>query len=312
MSDSIPHDYLFKELLSAFTSDFLELFFPKLAAQIEPGSLRPINTELYPGWQRQRGRRADLVFEAKVRGRNAFFVIHVEHEARVSRRFPRRMFFYFARLLEKGKRVYPIVIYSYARPRKPGRFRYRLRVLGQKVLQFRFQVVQLNQLRWQDYLEGENPIVSALMARMQVEPADRPRVKAQCLRLLTHCHGRLEPGERETVSKFIDAYLRLDAAETCEFERYVEEFQGEERQLMREYVTTWRQEGREEGREEGRAEGLLQSLGDLVLHRFGMAGQEFLAQMRGETRCERLEGLFKAALTAPDLQTLQGIANRAR
>lgn len=37
---SIPHDYLFKELLTAFFQEFLERFVPELANYLEPGSLQ--------------------------------------------------------------------------------------------------------------------------------------------------------------------------------------------------------------------------------------------------------------------------------
>ena len=177
MADRIPHDYLFKELLSAFLHEFLQLFVPDLAAQLEPGSLRLLDKELYPEWLRQQGRRADLVAEAKLRGRKARFVIHLEHEAASRKRFPRRMFYYYARFHEKGKRVYPVVVYSYPRPRTPGRDHYKLRLFGKNILMFRFHVVQLNLLDWRDFLRHPNPLASALMVRMHIIPQHRPASK---------------------------------------------------------------------------------------------------------------------------------------
>jgi len=44
------------------------------------------------------------------------------------------------------------------------------------VLDFSFQAIQLNRLNWRDYLRQANPVASALMAKMNIASADRPRV----------------------------------------------------------------------------------------------------------------------------------------
>lgn len=123
MKERIPHDYLFKELLSPFFEHFLQLFVPQLAEQIEPGTLRLIDKELYPEWFRDRGRQADLL----------------EHESGSRKRLPRRMFLYYAHFHEKRRRIYPIVLYSYPRPLKPGRNRYSIKLCGARILTFCFQ-----------------------------------------------------------------------------------------------------------------------------------------------------------------------------
>ena len=47
-----------------------------------------------------------------------------------------------------------------------------------KVLEFNYQVIQLNRLNWRDFLDKPNPVASALMAKMDIAPKDRPKVKA--------------------------------------------------------------------------------------------------------------------------------------
>jgi predicted glycosyltransferase len=51
-------------------------------------------------------------------------------------------------------------------------------------LEFNYRVVQLNRLDWRDFLRQENPVAAALMSKMQIQPQERPQVKAECLRLL--------------------------------------------------------------------------------------------------------------------------------
>lgn len=130
-------------------------------------------------------READLVLKAKVRGKPSCLLIHVEHESSSRAHFPR------FHENEHWIPIYPIVVYSYRQPRVPGRDHYAIQVADLEVLHFRYRVIQLNQLRWQDYLNHSNPLACALMARMRIETADRPQVKLECLRLLLRL--RLDP-----------------------------------------------------------------------------------------------------------------------
>jgi hypothetical protein len=75
------------------------------------------------------------------------------------------------------------------------------------VLQFNFASIQLNRLNWRDYLEQQNPVAAALMSKMRIAPADRPKVKAECLRMLATL--RLNPARTRLISQFVDTYLRL-------------------------------------------------------------------------------------------------------
>ena len=50
---------------------------------------------------------------------------------------------------------------------------------GFEVLKFAYRLVQLNTLDWRAYLKSDNPIASALMAKMKIAERDRPRVKVE-------------------------------------------------------------------------------------------------------------------------------------
>jgi hypothetical protein len=84
------------------------------------------------------------------------------------------------------------------------------------ILEFNYSVIQLNRLAWREYLRQENPVAAALMAKMQIQPQDRPTVKLECLRLLTTL--RLDPARMQLISGFIDTYLRLNAQEEQRFQ----------------------------------------------------------------------------------------------
>ena len=72
------HDRLFKELLTTFFFEFLELFFPTLAALVDR-SQEPefLDKETYT----ESTREMDLVVRLRLLEGEAFFIVHAEHEA---------------------------------------------------------------------------------------------------------------------------------------------------------------------------------------------------------------------------------------
>ena len=144
----IPHDRLFKELLTTHFLQFLDLFLPELAASIEPGSLEFLDKELFADLPTGARQEADLVVCVRVRDQPAYFIIHLEHQAQPQPDFPRRMFTYFARLHERFREpVYPIVLFSHPGQRaEPGE--YVVAWAGLEVVRFRFRVLQLSRLAW--------------------------------------------------------------------------------------------------------------------------------------------------------------------
>jgi hypothetical protein len=131
--------------------------------------------------------------------------------------FNRRMFRYFARLHEThALPVYPIVIFSHDSPRRPEPDSYRVEFSDLLVLEFHYRVIQLNRLQWQDFVNQPNPVASALMAKMRIEPQERPTVKVECLRLLASLG--LNPAQIQLISGFIDTYLKLSQTEQVRFQ----------------------------------------------------------------------------------------------
>ncbi|WP_201027320.1 hypothetical protein, partial [Salmonella enterica] len=128
---------------------------------------------------------ADLVVRASFRNQDALFIIHTEHQSYSQPEFNRRMFTYFARLHEKfALPVYPVVIYSHDSPLTLEPNSYQVEFPGWKVLEFNYRVIQLNQLQWQDFVNQQNPVASALMSKMRMDAGERPTVKLMSLQLL--------------------------------------------------------------------------------------------------------------------------------
>ena len=118
----MDHDRLFKELLTHFFADFIDLFLPNVSAFLDrDAAIVPLDKEIFTDVTGGEKHEVDLVMKARFKGEDAFFLIHVENQSTPQPDFPRRMFGYFARLTEKyALPVYPVVVFSYDAPCAPN------------------------------------------------------------------------------------------------------------------------------------------------------------------------------------------------
>jgi predicted transposase/invertase (TIGR01784 family) len=246
----IDHDQLFKELLSTFFVEFLELFFPQVAAAIDPDSVSFLPQEYFADLTVGETKIVDLLAQVRLAGQDVGFLVHLEAQATSRAEFSRRMFFYFSRLHQKYlQAIYPIVVFSFDEPYREESQQYCVEFDDFKVMEFNFKAIQLNRLNWRDFLNQQNPAAAALMSKMRIDEADRPRVKVECLRLLATL--RLDPARTQLISGFVDTYLRLSVQEEQVFQESVGTLEGTEREGIMQIVTSWMEQGIAEGRAEG-------------------------------------------------------------
>jgi len=100
-TQKINHDRLFKELLSTFFIEFIELFFPEVANDLDPKSLQLLDKEVFTDVTSGEKHVVDLVAQVRFQGEESCFLIHIEVQSSSQAEFSRRMFRYFARLYEK-------------------------------------------------------------------------------------------------------------------------------------------------------------------------------------------------------------------
>ena len=118
---------------------------------------------------------------------------------------------------------------------------------GKTVLRFDYSVIQLNRLSWRDFVNKVNPVAAALMAKMRIEPQDRPKVLIQCARMLATL--KLDTARSELVWTFAESYLKLTAEETKQYEREFASLAAEEQETAIQLISSFRREGRHEGKE---------------------------------------------------------------
>ncbi|WP_043996265.1 DUF4351 domain-containing protein, partial [Microcystis aeruginosa] len=127
-----------------------------------------------------------------------------------------------------------------------------------KVLEFNYQVVQLNRLNWRDFLNQPNPVASALMAKMNIAEKERAKVKAECLRLLITL--RLDAARMQLISGFIDTYLNLNPVEEIQFQEEISTFSQPVQEGVMQITTSWMRQGIELGIEQGIERGIEQGI----------------------------------------------------
>ncbi|WP_413174191.1 Rpn family recombination-promoting nuclease/putative transposase [Anabaena azotica] len=303
MTESIDHDRLFKELISTFFIEFIDLFFPEVINYIDPASVTLLDKEIFTDITAGDKYEADLIAQVKFREEPSFFLIHIEAESTSRSRFDKRMFRYFARLHEKfDLPIYPIVIFSYDSPKKIASSNYQINFPDFEVLKFNYRVIQLNQLNWRDFLNRDNPVASALMSKMNIVPTDRPKVKAECLRLLVTL--KLNPAKMQLISGFIDTYLKLNQSEEQIFQTKLGSFKQEEQEKVMQIVTSWMQQGIEQGIDQG-----IQREKDLIVRlikrKLGTIDPKLEADVRG-LGIESIEVLGEALL---DFSTEEDLRN---
>jgi len=306
----IDHDRLFKELLTTFFWEFIDLFLPEVALYLNRDSIIFLDKELFTDVTMGERYEADIVAKCQFRGQESYFLVHLEHQAQAQTNFPRRMFRYFSCLYEKHNLpVYPIALFSSNYPLAPAPNYHQVAFPNQVVLQFNYSVIQLNQLNWRDFLQQENPAAVALMAKMKIEPQDRRRVKYECLRLLATL--KLNPAKMKLISGFVDTYLRLNAEEERLFKADIAAMNPENQEVVMQIVTSWMEEGIQQGLQQGIQQGQQAIIQRLLLKRIGNIRPELQAKI-SQLSLSQLEELAEAILdfsSPADLVTwLQGIS----
>ena len=255
----IDHDRLFKELIQTFFWEFIELFLPEILEYVEKDTLTFLPEEIFTDVTAGDKRKIDLLAQVKWQGQDSYFLIHLENQAYNQKEFERRMFHYFARLDAKYLLpIFPIVIFSYDEPKRPEKNQYTVNFPNRKILEFNYVAIQLNNLKWRNFLNQPNPVAAALMAKMDFAPEERVRVKLECLRMLVTL--QLNPAKMELISGFIDTYLRLNTTEEQQLETELKQANlVEEKQIM-EIVTSWMEKGIEQGIKQGIEQGIKQGI----------------------------------------------------
>ncbi len=75
------HDRLFKELITTFFVEFIELFFPEVRGYLEIASIEFLDKEVFTDVTAGERHEVDIIVKARFRGLETYFLILVENQA---------------------------------------------------------------------------------------------------------------------------------------------------------------------------------------------------------------------------------------
>ena len=312
----MDHDQLFKTVLQTYFQDFLQLFYPEVAGQVDFQSVHFLDKELFTNLPEGRRREPDIVAQIKTHdGSPEIVLVHVEVQLRRERDFEERMFQYYAMLwLRYRIPILPIVIYLRGGREGLVEEEYRVRLFGRERLRFRYESIRLAPLDAGEYLGKGNPLGAALAALMDRRKVGEP-VGLRALMM-----QRVAESDRDDARKFlllnlIETYFKLTAVQKESFSRLLSKKEFRE---AREMEVTWadeiREEGRKEGLEKGRHAGLVAGKRDTLLQqlatKFGSLPEETTFRVQAMESLDELDRYLGRVLSANSLDEM-GLGNSA-
>jgi hypothetical protein len=206
------HDQIYKRLITEFPFEFLQLFFSDLCEMLDEPLAEFTDKEMYADSKFPHSARGDVLLKARVRGLESFVLILVEPQSEPRAEFPLRLLHYTAGLqLRYDLPVFPIALLTYDEPKILHPNTLTLTVLGNRTVLFEYKVVQLNSMHWSEFKGAHNPILAALLVKMQMDDVERVEVEYESLRIMTLFE--LSWKQKEALVDFRNAYLNLSDTE---------------------------------------------------------------------------------------------------
>jgi hypothetical protein len=289
----VPQDQLFKDLLREFFREFLELFYPDVAAHLDFTRVTFLDKETFTDLPEGSQRTADLVARVySVEGEPELILVHVEVESQRRGEFPYRMWEYYSLLRLRHKiPVFPVVVYLAPGAGGLVEESYRETLFSRNILTFQYQAVGLPDLASDDYLERDNPLGPALGALMR--PGKSGRALRWALGLRQKAVVELDEARRSLLINLMQMYLPLNVEEEAEFRRIVGQPEFEE---VKQVVTIFEQRGIEQGKRDTLLRQLRRKFGDLP--------QDFVTKIEAVTAEAELDTLLERILTANSLDEM--------
>ncbi len=228
----MSHDQLFKDFLREFFREFMELFYPHIAARLDFSRTTLYDKELFTDLPQGRQREADVVAEVyTLDGEPETILLHVEIEGEWGRDFSARMDEYYKMLsLRYRKDIYPIAIFLTGGQGEIVKATHISSPFGEEVNRFTYSTVALSNLSADDYLDSDNPAAFALTPLMQVSKMGRVLQKLWSMRKI----ARSEQNEarKAVLSNMAETYLTLNDTEQDEYALLVEAEAQEAKQMI--------------------------------------------------------------------------------
>lgn len=243
---SIPHDEAFKKLLQTFFIEFLELFFPEVNVLLDHSQTRLLMQELLVDIVGEEARSLDLLLETRYRALNAYILVHMEPQSYRQEDFHERMFIYFSRLFERHRKqhklIIPIAIFTSNETRDEPDTLF-MQIPGHEIVRFRFLKVELRKQDWRTFVDSDNPVAAALLAKMGYNEREKRQVRLAYLRMLSRLGKRLDDARIALIMSVADLYFEPDPEQDEAMLQQLREQDPEGAEALMELMPAWKRWG---------------------------------------------------------------------
>jgi hypothetical protein len=309
------NDSPWKTALEFYLEPFLAFFFPAMHADIDwMRGYEWLNHELRKLKRKDKVGKRDADVLVKVWHKNGverWLLIHIEVQARRESGFPRRMFVYHYRFLNRYNREVCSVAIFADKGRRWKPHLYQHDVWGCR-LRFEFPFVKLTDLlpRLTELEAERNPFALVVAAHLRGQQT-RGSASERLVQRLRLVRGLLERGlNREDIERLfdlIDWFMELPPPEETLFWEEIERYEKENNMS---HMTSIERRGLERGRAEGLREGLLEAIALGLKLRFGEEGSQCFPAFQSLADLALLRRVKQAIETATALDDLRQLLTR--
>ncbi len=262
---AIPHDEAFKKLLQTFFAEFIELFFPELDVLLDHSHTRLLMQEQLVDIVGEEAKILDLLLETRYKALDAYILVHMEPQSSRKKDFSERMFIYFGRLFERHRKehrlIIPIAIFTADEGgEEPDTFR--MAIPGREIVRFHYWKVELRRHSWRRFVDSDNPVAAALLAKMGYNEKEKKEMRLAYLRMLLRLRRKLDDARMALLMSVADLYFKPDPEQDERIMRELMNDHPKEGEAIMELMPAWKRWGYEEGIEEGLLKGKEQGVAE--------------------------------------------------
>ena len=299
------HDQFFKDFFRTFFRDFLELFYPDISAELDFGTLRFAEKEVFTDFPEGSMRTADVVAKLQTSdGVEKLVRVHIEVEFEWGSDFGERMFEYYTLLRQRYRiPIVPIAVFLHGGGDGVVEETYNEASLGRRRVQFWYESVSLAHLDAEEYVGKGNPVAATLAALMNRRKSEPLTLRALMLKAVYG--SRLDDLAKFQLRSIIEAYFELGAEQAERFDRvFSKEFwEVKKMEVMwgERMKAKWAKEGLAKGLIEGKREALLRQLAK----KFGSLFEDVTAHVRALEAVDEIDVYLDRVLTATSLEEME-------
>lgn len=208
------HDIAFKEVLTVYFKDFIEMFLPTLFKQLDFDTIDFLDKEIFHHGTSRSKNYLDLVCKASMLDKSQkekLILVHIEIQSTKDKKMAERMLDYYCHLrIKHHLDVVPIVLFADdAKWKKEVINFYDMNLNDKTYLHFEYEQIKLKHLDVREYMDSTKPLAYALMAKMDLSHVDKKKLLIQIARAISN--GTISKDKQALLYTFCYKYLIINS-----------------------------------------------------------------------------------------------------